>query len=432
MRSLIPKSYDNKSCSIQFERYSPSSSWESDNKPTATIKVSYRPQVGVTSGNTYYKLNNSSGTSISKGQMITANADVTGIYVSWSYDTDAYSAGYTQGYRIRLYNQNNTIVKTYYTSNKYYTIPKADIPKIQNTYIDITPYYTNDSSSAGSYWYYSGSIEKMSFVYLTSVLTTPVITYPINNSNWINYVPRICFELPTDPDKGSEQETYHYENIEIMINNSFTIRMVDSVGQTTSGTTIKAPQCFNALPENLTYQRKIVICPSLASGFPQTSSYILKVRVKKKYGSSTSTTTWSNWSNVCNLSITIPSYSVNKNDYITAAHYNNGKAVVNRIKSTYSVSGNVPGDVTKNTTLILATQFNYNTLYSLLVDTKNTVNNYATFDSGRTNVKIDSNNALETSFNPTQGEYISASANDTTVPGRNYIKILYERFTKLI
>ena len=64
----------------------------------------------------------------------------------------------------------------------------------------------------------NGSISKMDFVYLTSILDTPIITYPINNSDWIHNKFRICFQLPDDPDKGSEQETYHYEDIEVMIN----------------------------------------------------------------------------------------------------------------------------------------------------------------------------------------------------------------------
>ena len=67
------------------------------------------------------------------------------VYVSWTYDTDQAKAGYTQGYRIRLYDKNNSLVKTYYTSSKYISIPKADIPRMQKTYIDITPYYKNDT-----------------------------------------------------------------------------------------------------------------------------------------------------------------------------------------------------------------------------------------------------------------------------------------------
>lgn len=335
MRSLIPKAYDGTTVYLQMKRYSPSPDWYSSNTAQIGITMYYRPRVGVSTNNITYRQNSSNGTSINKGQIVKNDNSLTHIYVSWSYDTTAVNAGYTQGYRIRVYNKDNTSVKTYYTDNKYYSIPKADIPKMQNTYIDITPYFKNDTTDTSNYWYYTGTISKASFVYLISTLATPVITYPVNNSNWINNKFRICFQLPIDPDKGNETETYHYDDVEVMINGNFTIRMKDSAQHTTTGTNLIATECYSALQSNLTYQRKLVINPSIATGFPNATSYTIKVRIKKKYGETTLFSMWSDWSNAVKVTITKPVYSVNKGDLILAKHYNDTLSLVNRIRNTY-------------------------------------------------------------------------------------------------
>lgn len=432
MRELVPKSYDNQNCTIQFRRYSSSADWWSDNIAEGTIKVSYRPQVGVTTGNTAYTKNTNSGSSISKGKHLNNDDTLTHIYVYWSYDTNAYQAGYTQGYRIRLYNANNQIVKTYYTTNKYYQIPKADIPKIQNTYIDITPYFKNDTTDVNSYWYYNGTIEKSQFVYLISKLATPVIKYPTQNCEWINNKFRICFQLPVDPDKGSEQETYHYDDIEVQINGTHTIRMKDSSNHTTTGTNDIAAQCFSSLQTELTYQKTIVINPSLYNKFPNATTYNIKIRVKKKYGDGNTATMWSDWSAVRTIKVKVPTYNVSVGDKILASHYNDAKATINRARNSYEVSWTLPADVVPLSTKILQNQYTYNLIYKAIVDIKNKVNTYAQFHSSRQNVKFDIQNSLTENFQPTT-ELITAEANENNSPnGRNYMKIIYDRLNLLI
>lgn len=432
MRELVPKSYDNQNCIIQMKRYSPSSNWYSDNTAQATIKVSYRPQVGVTTANTSYNKNNNSGNNISKGQHINNDSTLTHIYVSWTYNTDIYEAGYTQGYRIRLYNANNQVVKTYYTANKYYQIPKADIPKIQNTYIDITPYFKNDTDNTSNYWYYDGTIAKSDFVYLISKLDTPVITYPTQNCDWINNKFRICFQLPNDPDKGSEQETYHYEDIEVQINGSYTIRMKDSTQHTTTGTNAIATQCYSSLQSDLTYQKKIVVAPCLWSSFPNASTYNIKIRVKKKYEDGNAALMWSDWSAVRTIKITTPVYNVNVGDKILANHYNNAKSTINRARLSYNVTWTLPADVVALSTKILQSQYTYNLIYKAIVDIKKQVNNYATFDSSKQAVKFDVVNSLTENFTPVE-ELVTAQANENNSPnGRNYMKIIYDRLNLLI
>lgn len=433
MRTLVPSKYDNQTITIQFRRYSPSADWYSDNTAQGSFTMYYRPQQGVLNSNVSYRINNSSGTILSKNQLIQYSS-FNSIYVSWVYDTSTAKAGYISGYRVRLYDADQKVVKTYYTTNKYYNIPKSDIPRLQNTYIDITPYYNNGSTDPKNYWYYTGQVNKLQFVRVIDSLATPVITYPINNSNWINQDFRVCFTLPEDGDYGYQDETtYHYEDIELKINDTFTIRLTNSTGHTSTGTNLVATQCFNALPANLTYKRNIIIYPKLASGFPFASSYKLQVRVKKKYFTTSSMTGWSSWSSAVTVSVSVPSYNVNTGDLILASHFNNTLNVISRMVATYNVSWSTkPDSAVAGTTIIDASDYNYNNMIGKINDVKTKVNTFGTFDTGRTTVKFDDTNNISTSFTPVVQELITAQANENNSPnGRNYIKIIYDNIAYL-
>lgn len=84
-------------------------------------------------------------------------------------------------------------------------------------------------------------------------------------------------------------------------------------------------------------------------------------------------------------------------------------------------------------TKILRTQYPYSNWYDRIVATKNQVNNYATFDSGRANVRFDNANAILTNFTALV-ELVTAASNesDATGTGRNYMKIVYDRCNRLI
>lgn len=432
MRSLVPKAYDGKDITLQMERYSPSANWESDNKPTVTFKVYYKPRKGVTCANTSYRKNNSSGSGISKDGFVELNNSLSHIYVSWSYDTSTSDAGYTQGYRIRLYNSSNTVVKTYYTTGKSYKIPKGDIPIGQHTYIDITPYYGNDQSNladpnkAGNYWYYA-TPEKCNFVVVASKLSKPVITYPIEGSEWINTKFRVCFQLPTDPDKSSISGTYTYDDIEISVNGKIYSVASNSPGK--SSGVVQATSIWSST--NLTYQRKMIVAPFKGAGFPNATTYQIKVRVKKQYTSDK--TNWSDWSAVRTFKVKTASFTPNRGDIIYAGHYNNIKKVIDRVRNTYGVTWTTkPGDVARGTK-ILRNQYPYANLYDRIVATKKQVNNYGTFDSGHTDVRFDNTNAIKENF--TQYiELVTAASNEdkSDASGRNYMKIVYDRCNRLI
>lgn len=433
LRGFVPKAYDNQTVTMHVKRRNSSANWESAEQ-TCTFKVIYRPQKGVTCANTSYKKNNSFGAAVGKGALVINDNTTTGIHISWNYDTTTSDAGYTQGYRIRLYNTSKVVVKTYYTSSKNYTIPKADIPKMQNTYIDITPYFANDQSSvassavAGNYWYFANPV-KCDFVVLATKLSKPTITYPVEGSEWINTKFRVCFQLPSDGDKGAELETYHYEDIEVSVNGKV-FRMTSNPEGLTSGG-VQAAGAFSSTASNLTYTKKIVVAPFKASNFPTASTYQIRVRVKKKY--TTVKNNWSPWSDVRTFRVKTATFTPAVGDIIYASHYNDSKKVIDRVRKTYSVAWNTkPSDVARGTE-ILRTQYPYTNLYSIIVDTKKKVNNYATFDSSQTSVKFDSTNAIQENFTQ-YVELVTAASNESKSDGsgRNYMRIVYDRCNKLI
>lgn len=433
LRGFVPKAYDNQTVTMHVKRRNSSANWESAEQ-TCTFKVIYRPQKGVTCANTSYKRNNSFGAAVGKGALVINDNTTTGIHISWNYDTTTSDAGYTQGYRIRLYNTSKVVVKTYYTSSKNYTIPKADIPKMQNTYIDITPYFANDQSSvassavAGNYWYFADPV-KCDFVVLATKLSKPTITYPVEGSEWINTKFRVCFQLPSDGDKGAELETYHYEDIEVSVNGNV-FRMTSNPEGLTSGG-VQAAGAFSSTASNLTYTKKIVVAPFKASNFPTASTYQIRVRVKKKY--TTVKNNWSPWSDVRTFRVKTATFTPAVGDIIYASHYNDSKKVIDRVRKTYSVAWNTkPSDVARGTE-ILRTQYPYTNLYSIIVDTKKKVNNYATFDSSQTSVKFDSTNAIQENFTQ-YVELVTAASNESKSDGsgRNYMRIIYNRCNRLI
>lgn len=402
IRSLVSKKYDDQAVIIQFRRYSPSANWYSGNAQ-GTFYVYYRPRTGISSA--IYRRNNSSGSTISTNTWLIDDDNLTGVYIAWNYDTTIANAGYTQGYRVRLYNSAGTLVKTYYTANKYYNIPKADIPRLQQTYIDITPYYQNDSTNTANYWYYNGDITRLNFIKIQGNLAKPVIEYPVNNSNWINSEFRIAFKLPSDPDKSAVSGTYRYRALQIQINNQiFNIAEDSSI--------------FNKTINNLGYQEAVVCCPYNSNQLTISTNYSIKVRVQKNYG----TYQWSSWSDTKNIKITsiqIPSYT---NQIILASHYNYMRDTITRMINTYAVSWpNDPKAASKGI-IIDKDRYSYSNVLDRLSAIKTKINNYADFDN--TINRFDNNNQLPTSF--TVKEEIITDQ-ETESNGANYLITILKR-----
>lgn len=434
IRTYIPNTYDGIQSTVQFKRYSPSSDWWSDDIAEGNLTVYYRPRIPIVSNDVTYKRNDGNGTIINKNTVVTNDSTLSNIYVSWNYDTSQALAGYVQGYRIQILDENDNIVQTYYTSNKYYSIPKNDIPRLQFTKLTITPYYTAGEQDPDNYWYYNlDTIEKINFIKLVSELNTPVITYPVQGSNWINTDFRVCFELPIDDDYSAVAGTYTYENIELMINDTYVLKIKTGTnGETTTGTTGVYEQAFSTAANDMTYRKKIIIYPKLWSNFPISTTYKLKVRVKKQYGTDSTNFRWSKWSDERVFIVTPTSYNVSSGDIIRASHYNTTRDTVNRVRYTYGVEwNNIPESVVANSTIIRQVQYPYNNLYKIIVDTKLAVNTYGPIMEGRENIKFDANDEILDTFTPTLEKVTALSQENNSPNGRNYMGIIYDRCNKL-
>lgn len=427
MRSLIPKQYDGQTNTIYFRRYNSKANWYSS-EHSVNIVLYYRPRMVINSNSVTYHMNSTSGNLINKGQVITNTTTLNSIYINWNYDTTLPEAGYVQGYRVRLYDYVGNQVEgaIYYVTTKYVEIPKDIIPRLNMTYIDITPYFGNDTNNTSNYWYYNGTVEKIEFIRLVTELQKPQITYPVQNSIWINKDFRVCFTLPVDPDKGYELEDYRYENIELKVNN-IVYRLTTSNG--TSSGSVDGSTIFSCLSNNLTYRRPVVIYPNLLNNVPNVTSFTVQIRVKKKYGTTNTEFRWSPWSDSRTFTIFFPEYEVESGDLIMATHYNEVYDAVDNIRNTYGVSWeDKPLRAIAKSTIIKAEQYSYNTIMKKLVHTKNQVNTYATFDTNRNNIKFDYTNELPETFNEKVGEFITADKNEgNEYNGRNYIKFIYDR-----
>ena len=269
---------DSGTITMQVKRNSPTPNIDTSGKTASPVTIYWKPVNQITT--TTFKKNNSSSSTVSGGTVFINDNNLTGVYVSWDYDTTVAKAGYTEGYRVRVYKEDGTTT-TYdtTTTNKYITIPKANIPTGQSTKISITPYYKAGQANKDNYRYATES--KMTFVKIIANLAKPVITYPINNTTWINKYIRIGFQLPNDADYSVIGINYRYEDIELMLDNTFTIHYTaNTQGATTTGTNVQSTACFSTT--TLSHQKKIIVQPSIVGdNVPLASgTHTVKVRVK--------------------------------------------------------------------------------------------------------------------------------------------------------
>lgn len=440
----ITDAKDGQAVTYNVSRYAPSPQYRTIK--TTSIIFYYRPRYPATNY-AYYK-NNASGTNYPHGETVVNDNTLSGIYVKWNSTTSnakTYGttkkddAGQVDGYRIELREKysNGTysgVYKTYYVSAGNCTIPKADIRKLVMQQIRITPYYIHSSTEK---WYYNSPVWE-DFIILRSSLNNPVISYPKNNTTWHNRDLRILFQLPIDPDKNEEESTYKYNNVEVEVTNQvgtkYYVCMRDTVGRTPGGTISNA--CFNIqntsdANNNLTYQRKMVCAPSVASNYPFDGATKLKyrVRVQSRWIPTSLAPMWSAWSNQVTVNIATISFNPSVGDYIMANHYN---TMITKAKTAYDVypgfTWTKPVNVVAKSTIIKADQ--YKVPFASPVGIKNFVNSGygATFDTGYEKAKFDYSGKI-VNFDPVAAryEYVTALTDPRPNPkGRDYIKMVYD------
>ena len=414
--NLIPPSSDGKEVMVHILRANRTAGIMSNKEVDLFFRVYYRPQNPVENRWIRYTINNQAGRSLNQGETINNNSNLNSIYVSWDYDINAAKAGYTEGYRLRLYNKDNQVVKTYYTTNKSYTIPKEDIPKLQVTYLDIVPYFRNNQSNVDNYWY-GTNITKVDFIKISSDLAKPVITYPVNNSTWMNTDFRVCFEMPIDPDNESIGKTnYRYDNIELKINDNFIIKVANTQGDSVGA--VLDTNCIDTPITDIWHNKNTTIYPKLVSNFPLSTRYKLQIRVKKKYGVLSNELKWSEWSEPVYINIQAITYNFIQGNPILASEYNQLVEDLNNYSKSYDVEFNKPASVIPRQSIINANNY---LIGNILTTIKNKINNWSS--TAKQDIKVDKTNKIK-ELVVKQGELITAD--NENLKGRNYIGLIYE------
>lgn len=219
------------------------------------------------------------------------------VVLKWTYPINEIASGVVDGYKIELYEDQNctTLIKNLgltahsdYSNERYTLNVKQDCKSLVLNYIKITPYYKYDNNNI--YYGTNTLIQPLFIPY--GELDTPTIDYPINNTTWHNEKFRVLFQLPTDDDYDSSQSsTYRYRDIEINIEYT-----VNNTTSTKTYTYINNPTIFST--STLSYQKKIVINPSLLNTLPVADKYKIKIKVGKTVSNET---IWSSYSSIVTL-----------------------------------------------------------------------------------------------------------------------------------
>lgn len=384
---------------------------------STNLKIQFQPLYAP--NDIVFRENDKDGDIIPSGSTIYVDT-VPKVFVIWSYPANS-DMGVINGYEITTYNASGSLLKTYIDDVKSddmgtqrsrlrnITISSYDLKRGEVNQIKIRAFYNKPDGSGELYGPYLTS----SFVKPVGRLSTPTISYP-RSGTWHSDDFRVLFQLPSDSDYStystSVKNSYTYRDIQVKINN-----------QTYSYST--DPQIFST--DKSGYQKKICVRWMLASSVNLSTTYNIQVRVQKNYY----TSDWSNWSSTVTLKIDELNFSVNKGDIILADHFNKvGTSIYNgwlcyNFQSYADANGFSmdEGDEINHT--------DENSMYDLIKTIQDGVNTWAVYDNNDCKL-TNTINAFDN--NPTkEGEYITAKAEDTSIPGRNYIQILANEFNKL-
>ena len=411
--SVAQRSVSSLTTQVVVRRTNPSSKKYAEG--TANLKIQFQPT--YTPYGLQFRKDSESGTIIPAGSTIYVD-EVQNIYVSWGYSAEV-DSGVVNGYEVTTYNASGSLLATdivdvpnpsVSTSRLGHTIISSyDLKRGEVNQIKIRAFYNKPDGTGKLYSPYLSS----SFVKPVGRLSTPTISYP-KSGTWHSDDFRVLFQLPSDSDydtySTSVKNSYTYKDIQVKINN-----------QTYSYST--DPQIFST--DKSGYQKKICVRWMLASGVNLSTTYNIQVRVQKNYY----TSDWSNWSSTVTIKVQELDFSVNKGDKILDDHFNTVGASIRRGYTCYPFGSYTdlrifqvePGDYILHD--------DENTMYQIIKGIQNGINTWAVYDNN--NCKLTNTvNAFDN--DPTQeGEYITAKAEDTTVPGRNYIQILADEFNKL-
>lgn len=397
-----------------------SSSGGYDVNSSTTVNIQYQPTKAPNSTHVL----NSSGSSV-QGQTIVVQ-QTPKIDVDWSYPISSGTAGVVNGYYLKVYSDSactQAVNDTEYTisvssnggSGSKQLDTKSDLKRGVMNYAKITPYYTKPDGTGTIRGTTSTTVQ---LVLPISRLNTPTISYPVNNSIWHNKNFRILFSLPSDDDFniiGLSESNYKYQNIEVKI----TPEGSSATTYTFSGNS----NIFST--NNLTYQKKIAINPSILTSFPNAASYKIEIRVQKNYFVTSGEYSWSSWSNA----VTIKNTAVSTQAFVAgmeikASHYKYVRDASIRLYNTYPIKA-LPSENVAQSIGDTINHSEYKGIYDTILAIQSGVNDYCTYDSGRENIKFNQT-INDLTSNPPKQEFITASKEDSSIDGRNYKNILVD------
>lgn len=459
-----------------------------DGRTTKTAYVDITLQLQPNNSFDGFKICNSSGTDITstiQNQLVNKN-DYSSVILKWSYDTTAIASGVVSGYKVGLYSNAacTDLIKDLGSvdTNQYTLNVKDNCRSLILNYVKITPYYKYNNNI-----YEGTSPLKKALFTPYGIIKKPVIKYPVNETIWHNRNFRVLFTLPEDEDYDSSQaDTYRYADINIYITGVSSL-----ISQPYDYKFSEYPFMFSS--STLSHQKAMVVNPSLTTesgnlslgGLGNFQKYKIKIKVAKTI---LNKTVWSEWSDeiTVNRSELTPleaggedylaiyqelneilnesdSYSgtgdTNINIYnelntileesdpysgggqgditvggiIRASHYNTIRDYSERLRSVYNPLATEDTTNTQVQIEDIIDHTKYLKIYNTIKRIQTSVNNYATFDEDRQDVKFNQTISLldEPDDQPIRDEIITAERDLRPGSGRDYLLLLYDSMSLL-
>lgn len=422
--SIAQRSQEKVQCNLKTKRKNESSGIEAITSNLNLI-IQYQPKYAPLK--VTFRENDSTGKIIPPKSLVLVNI-VKHIHIKWTYP-DYVDRGVIDGYRIIIYDESDNKVKEYEKASNNLEedliIDSRDPKRGQYNTISIEAYYNKPDGSGKLY----GPALKSDFIFPMSMLNKPVIAYPKNNTQWHNTMFRILFELPEDYDMDTydsniQNGEYRYRNVEIKINDTYILAFTaNTENMTTNGKVV--PQVFSTI--TLGYKTHLCIYPALLADFPIGNNYTMQIRVQKSYYRPL----WSEWSDVVNLRQYPISFSVNVDDYILESHFNRMRNWSKQLYDVYPINP-FPSDNKNVQQYDVIEQVNYPGIYNTILGIQSGINNYASYDSNKSHLKL--NNLINCFESPNEvtDEYVTALADPRpNKAGRNYIQLMVDSMNKL-
>lgn len=312
--------------------------------------------------------------------------------ITWKYPHNAGAAGVVSGYIIGVYTdvdctqqfgQDIVYATEPLQQNMTYTLDnETQLKRGVMNYIKIQPYYIKPDGT-GKILGTNDTIYTGELVKPYMGLATPVIEYPINNSNWHNQRFRLLFKLPEDGDwdvyTTEQQDNYQYSNIQIKVN--------DVLFEYTNVYTHSSnahPEIFSSDLQN--YMENMASHPALASSFEDGNMFDCMIRVQQANYIFTpeemeddTVLTWSDWATVRVYNTYMLNSPHQVGDLILADHFKTLRNNALRLRGCYPFQPIDSRNIDQNRGDQID-RSEYQGVYQTIRDIYEGVNSYCTYD----------------------------------------------------